>query len=146
MKGLYKTYMRIPKKQCLAQNTKGLPLSKRFTKEQINEAVENAHGLTAAICALLDCTTKQWSHWIARHPDTRELCDKCRDLMVDEAEEVMQKALHSPDEKLRIQAAEFILKRLGAKRGWSDQPLIQQVIQVSEQEKIVQQIFGISEN
>lgn len=34
------------------------PLSKRYTKEQIEDVIVRAHGLTSSICAALDCTTQ----------------------------------------------------------------------------------------
>ena len=34
------------------------PLSKRYTKEQIEDVIVRAHGLTSSICTALDCTTQ----------------------------------------------------------------------------------------
>lgn len=138
-----------PKKGSLmvqnCQNLKNAPhLSKRYTKAQIVDVVERANGLTASICAALDCTAQQFYVWLRSHPDVKQLQQECRQGLIDKAEQVLFDNLESNDESTRQRAAEFVLNRLGQQRGWSTSPVLVSVNNDPEKQTTsIQAIFGI---
>ena len=77
----------------------------------------------------------------------RELQEKSRQSMVDMAEKKLMECLNSDDDGVAQRAAEFILRRMGAKRGWGDSPVVKQCITTDETDGKTQimQIFGMSE-
>ena len=62
------------------------PIAKRFTSQQIAQAVLDANGITAGICRLLDATPVQWRAYIQKYPKMKELQEEARQQIVDKAE------------------------------------------------------------
>lgn len=59
-------------------SSKIAPIAKRFTSQQIAQAVLDANGITAGICRLLDSTPVQWRAYIQKFPKVKELQDEAR--------------------------------------------------------------------
>lgn len=53
-------------------------LGTRYKKQQIADVIERAHGMTASICAALDCTHQQYYVYVRKHPELKELQEQCR--------------------------------------------------------------------
>lgn len=54
---LPKSYTRMATKSSPNNSKLNAPVGKRFSKNQVSETISKCHGLTASICAALDCTT-----------------------------------------------------------------------------------------
>lgn len=94
------------------------PLAKRYTKAQIADVIQQARGLTHVICAALDCTAQQLYAYLRRHEDLKAAQEEARQGIIDAAEKTVFENLNDPDAQIRERAAEFVLSRLGQKRGW----------------------------
>ena len=99
-------------------------LCARYKKSQIQEVSEKAHGMTSTICHALDCTHQQFYVYLRKHPDLKKLQEDCRQDIIDKAEAVIMDNLESDSEMTRQKAAEFVLSRLGASKGWGPNPTI----------------------
>ena len=58
--------------------------------------------------------------WLDTHPWAKEDMVKAREGIVNLAEDVIIKALQSPDEKIRLEAAKTTLRQLGRNYGWGE--------------------------
>lgn len=122
------------------------PLAVRYTDQQVIDAVYKCKGLTAAVCAALDCTYQQFYSYMKTREDIQKAMKDSREQIVAEAERVMVDLLHSPAPNIQLDAAKFILKHQGRNVGWGDSPVIQQNITIADQKAQILQIFGIDEH
>lgn len=119
-------------------------LSKRYTKSEIILAIGKCHGVYKDICTTLDCSHSQLTNYLNIHSELRPLLQDAREEIIDEAEKVMLEKLHSENDKVSIKAAEFILKSLGKKRGYTDQPQVEVNVKSDGEAQIqIQQLFGL---
>lgn len=93
-------------------------LAKRYSKAEILETIQESRGLTHVICAALDCTAQQLYAYLRRHEDLKAAQEEARQGIIDAAEKTVFENLNDPDAQIRERAAEFVLSRLGQKRGW----------------------------
>ena len=122
------------------------PLSKRYTKEQIEDVIVRAHGLTSSICTALDCTTQQFYVYLRNKPEMKQLQEDCRMDFINEAERVVMENLHDPDPSIRQQAAQYVLNRLGRTKGWGEDRLFGITVNAEDMNRQVTAIFGIQNN
>ena len=126
----------------MTNKAKNPPLSKRFTKSHIIMVIGQCYGVYTDICKALDCTAAQLTHYINMHSEIKKVIQDARDGIVDEAESVLLEKLHSKNEVISQRCAEFILKNLGKKRGYGEQPSTQ-INVISDKEVEIKNIFGI---
>ena len=125
-------------------NDKKEKLSKRYKKDDIILAIGQCRGVYKDICATLDCTRGELQHYINIHSEIKPLLQDAREDIVDEAEKVLYEKLHSDNEQVAQRAAEFILKSLGKKRGYADQPQVEVNVKSDGDAEIqIQQLFGL---
>lgn len=113
----------------------------KATKEQIEEAIYKHSGLTYDICVELACTPKQLFMKIDKY-GLREEMYNARKHLVAKAESTLAELLASSNEKLKAEAAKFVLERLGRDEGWGAGPQVAQQINIST-DKDIREIFGI---
>lgn len=124
-------------------------LAKRYTDEQMVEAIYDCCGIKTQMCFKLDCTQNQLDKWFETHAQFKEHLVKAREKIVNLAEEVILQSLRSPDEKIRLEAAKTTLRQLGRNYGWCEvgQPALQLSVQEPKDGKDktveVRAIFGL---
>ena len=119
-------------------------LSKRYKKDEIVLAIGQCRGVYKDICATLDCTRGELQHYINIHSEIKPLLQDAREDIIDEAEKVLLEKLHSDNDQVAQRAAEFILKSLGKKRGYADQPQVEVNVKNEGETQIqIQQLFGL---
>ena len=117
-------------------------LSKRYKKDEIVLAIGQCRGVYKDICATLDCTRGELQHYINIHSEIKPLLQDAREDIIDEAEKVLLEKLHSDNDQVAQRAAEFILKSLGKKRGYADQPQVEVNVKNEGETQIqIQQLF-----
>ena len=119
-------------------------LEKRYTKEEVEQIIEENYGILTIICALLDCTPKQFYKAIDKWNLREELKD-AKNNLVGVAEKAILDFLRSENENIKLKSAEITLKSLG-KDTWSQTPQVQitQNLVSDEEKKIeIKNIFGI---
>ena len=119
-------------------------LEKRYTKEEVERIIEENYGILTIMCAILDCTPRQFYNAI----DKWGLRDHLRDAknnLVSVTEKAILDCLRSENENIKLKSAEITLKSLG-KDTWSQTPQVQitQNVVSDEEKKIeIKNIFGI---
>lgn len=117
-------------------------LEKRYTKEQIEDKIWQNYGIITVLCAVLDCTPKQFYNAVDKF-ELREYLKQAKLQLVGLAEVALIDCLHSQNEQIRLRAAETTLKSLG-KEEWSQTPQVQIQQQiVSDKDLEIKNIFGI---
>ena len=117
-------------------------LSKRYKKDEIVLAIGQCRGVLKDICSTLDCTRGELQHYINIHSEIKPLLQDAREDIIDEAEKVLLEKLHSDNDQVAQRAAEFILKSLGKKRGYADQPQVEVNVKNEGETQIqIQQLF-----
>lgn len=98
---------------------------KKFTPEQVVEALKQSHGLKSIACELLACNFDTLQRYIAESEEAREVVDHWRKRRVDKAEYKLDEAI----ERGESWAITLILKghKDGRRRGYGDNPVIQNV-------------------
>lgn len=120
------------------------PLLQRFTKEQIEEAIEKSFGITTAICQQLDCTYAQL--WRALHKlGLESKLQEAKKQIVALAESNLVGFLGSTDDRCRMEATKFVLSRLGRNDGYGDQPMIAVEVNTDEKRAQIRALFGIKD-
>lgn len=124
--------------------TKKLPsLVSRVTKKQLEEEIWRQHGLATGVCNFFDCSYSQYKFAIEKFK-LQDVVNKARASLADLAEKAIFNVLSTTnDDKLRLDAAKFVLKTLGKERGWGEGP--QTAVQINAENVDLKQIFGIQE-
>ena len=118
------------------------PLSKRYTKEQVREAVYACDGCVTLLCNVLDCTAQQFWAACERWKLGADV-NKAKAQYADKAEAALVGLLGSDNEKIRLDAAKFVLK---AKAGWTEVAAAQQLqVEQKDGRLTIRQIFGMPE-
>lgn len=121
-------------------------LEKRYTNEEIEQTILKMHGVVTYICSALDCTYRQFEEYLGRNIEMKDVLNKAKESLIDYAEHTLIDCLNSDDEKIKLNAAEFVLKGPGKKRGWSQNEIsLLQSAELDEEGKIkkIKTIFGM---
>ena len=119
-------------------------LEKRYTKQEVEQIIEENYGILTIICAILDCTPKQFYKAIDKW-GLRNYLTYAKNNLVGVAEKAILDCLRSENENIKLKSAEITLKSLG-KDTWSQSPQVQitQNVVSDEEKKIeIKNIFGI---
>ena len=116
---------------------------KRFSKEQLQQIIEENYGITTVICGLIDCTYAQLYRAID-HYNLRDCLTSAKKHLVGIAESAILDCLQSENEQIKLRAAELTLKSLGKNDGWGTEgTTINQQINISDKTSEIKNIFGI---
>ena len=120
------------------------PLQQRFTKEELQNIIEENYGVVTVLCNILDCTYAQFYKAIT-HYNLRDCLANAKKNLVGLAESAILDCLKSQNENIKLKASEITLKSLGKTEGWSfDTTQINQQINISDKDTSIKNIFGIS--
>ena len=116
---------------------------KRFSKEELQQIIEDNYGIVTICCAQIDCTYAQFYKAIT-HYNLRECLANAKKNLVSLAEKAVLECLKSQNENIKLKASEITLKSLGRGEGWSfDTTQINQQINISDKNADIKNIFGI---
>ena len=119
-------------------------IAQRYTPEEVASAVEQAHGITWRIMQILDCTFMQWAVYTSEHREAAELAKQARGELVAEAEKTLDYCLKNGSEKTKMEAAKYILSKLGRDEGWGDdQPCIAVDVSDADKQTRIRAVFGL---
>ena len=120
------------------------PVFKRYSKNQLQDIIENNYGVVTLCCAKLDCTFSQFYKAIDYY-GLREFLGESKKRLVGIAENAILECLSSQNEQIKLRAAELTLKSLGKNDGWGTEgTTINQQINISDKDTDIKTIFGIS--
>ena len=117
---------------------------KRFSKEQLQQIIEQNYGIVTICCAQIDCTYNQFYRAID-YFKLRDFLAESKSRLVSLAEKAVLECLTSQNEQIKLKAAETTLKSLGKNDGWGvEGTTINQQINVVDKTAEIKNIFGIS--
>lgn len=119
-------------------------LWKRCTKEELMQLIDEKFGVITSLCNELDCTYTQF-YSAVKHWGLQEHLTKAKDNLVALAEHSLVQCLKSEDEKVRLQAAQTVLRMRGSRQGWSSAPqvAVQTQVNIADKETKIKEIFNI---
>ena len=116
---------------------------KRFSKDELQQIIEQNYGIVTICCAQIDCTFAQFYKAIT-HYNLRDCLANAKKNLVSLAEKAVLDCLSSENENIKLKAAETTLKSLGKTAGWNfDTTQINQQINVVDKDTNIKTIFGI---
>ena len=116
---------------------------KRFSKEQLQQIIEQSYGIVTICCAQIDCTYAQF-YKALDHYNIRDCLANAKKNLVGLAEKAILDCLKSENENIKLKASEITLKSLGKTAGWNfDNTQINQQINISDKATDIKNIFGI---
>ena len=92
------------------------PVYKRYSKEELQQIIEQNYGIVTICCGILDCTYSQLYRAIDHYKLSDFLADSKKRL-VSLAEKAVLECLTSQNETIKLKAAETTLKSLGKNDG-----------------------------
>jgi hypothetical protein len=121
--------VRVKKRSCTsrakAENptlppaTAGAP-ERVYSDAEIDAALTKSHGILAVAARALGCARKAIQERIDGAPDYwKPRLAAYRETMVDKGENVILEAMDSEDEKVKLDAAKYLLTCLGKARGYT---------------------------
>ena len=93
---------------------------KRFTPQQVAEALHASYGNVLMAAQSLGIARNNLYPYLAEYPECQQACDEGREARLDGAEHLLTEASHGRTDPTRSQltAAIFTLKTIGKKRGY----------------------------
>lgn len=120
------------------------PVYKRYSKEELQQIIEQNYGIVTILCGVLDCTYSQFYKAID-YFKLRDCLAESKSRLVSLAEKAVLECLTSQNEQIKLKAAETTLKSLGKNDGWGvEGTTINQQINVVDKTAEIKNIFGIS--
>lgn len=127
----------------------------KITKKLFKLALEGSIGTQRDMSRRLNVTDGAVFRYLERHPDMKELLEKRRMDNVDKAEHEIFEELEFNDyakepaaaARIRQNASQFILSRLGKKRGWVEKQEVElsgniQTLTKEERESEIKRFLG----
>lgn len=116
---------------------------KRFSKEQLQQIIEENYGVVTILCNVLDCNFSQFYKAVDKY-NLRDCLTSAKKNLVGIAESAILDCLKSQNEQIKLRAAELTLKSLGKSDGWGTEgTTINQQINISDKATEIKNIFGI---
>lgn len=101
------------------------PVEKRYSEDDVRDAIHKNFGIFTAVCNDLDCTFLQLRRYLVEHPTLSADMAEARNTIIDVAQTSLVECLNSKSDSIKLAAAQFTLKTLGRNLGYSDTPSVQ---------------------
>lgn len=90
----------------------------KHSREAVQAAIEQSHGVKAAVAAALTCDRRTVDNYLERWPDLAELFEAQRHKLVGSASSALVKDIADPTSKGHQPAYFFVLKTMGKDEGF----------------------------
>ena len=91
-------------------------MAKKYTKDEVLEAIEGSAGILLTVSKRLQCTWDTAERWVNKWEETKTALKNENEKVLDMAEGQVLKAVQSGD----LQTAKWVLARKGKERGWGE--------------------------
>lgn len=91
-----------------------------LTYKKIQTALEQEGGLVSRAADSLGVTRRALYHWFDKKPELKEYVEQQRELLKDNCVQAITEILADKKHPKRLDAAKFVLSRLGKEDGWSE--------------------------
>lgn len=119
-------------------------LKNRYSPEQFEKAIRMSCGSVKAVCLLLKCNQNEFFVFLNSNMEMRTIWDEVRQTQLDRAEEVVDSLLDSKNEKIRLDAAKYILSNRHL--DYKQKQNVQEVNVGKDGSVSIRSVFGLSED
>ena len=91
-------------------------MAKKYTKDEVLDAIEGSAGILLTISKRLQCTWDTAQRWVNKWEETKVALKNEGEKVLDMAEGQVLKAVQGGD----LQTAKWVLARKGKERGWGE--------------------------
>ena len=107
----------------------------RVPEATVVKAIAKSRGIMSVVARALNCDWHTAKKLVDAYPAARQAFENERETLVDTAESGLVTLLGDTDSKVRLNACQFVLERIGKKRGYSQR---QEIDHTTLGEKITQ--------
>ena len=94
-------------------------MSKNYTEKDMVNAATGSRGIVSVVARKLGCNWLTARRYLDKYPAAVEIEHAERDVLCDQAESVVVGLMKDEDSKIKLNAATYILDRLGKHRGFT---------------------------
>lgn len=129
------------------QITNVIQLKQKYQKRDLKNIFLSCFGNKQSICKKLNCTLRVLTKYLYKNDFAKEWLEQGREQIIELSEKVIVDALQHEDLNVRMDAAKYVLQRLGKNKGWgtTDINLTKVEINNYDKEKQIKAIFNIQE-
>lgn len=129
------------------QITNVIQLKQKYQKRDLKNIFLSCFGNKQSICKKLNCSLRVLSKYLYKNDFAKEWLEQGREQIIELSEKVIVDALQHEDLNVRMDAAKYVLQRLGKNKGWgtTDINLTKVEINNYDKEKQIKAIFNIQE-
>ena len=129
------------------QITNIIQLKQKYQKRDLKNIFLSCFGNKQSICKKLNCTLRVLSKYLYKNDFAKEWLEQGREQIIELSEKVIVDALQHEDLNVRMDAAKYVLQRLGKNKGWgtTDINLTKVEINNYDKEKQIKAIFNIQD-
>lgn len=129
------------------QITNLIQLKQKYQKRDLKNIFLSCFGNKQSICKKLNCTLRVLTKYLYKNDFAKEWLEQGREQIIELSEKVIVDALQHEDLNVRMDAAKYVLQRLGKNKGWgtTDINLTKVEINNYDKEKQIKAIFNIQE-
>ena len=129
------------------QITNVIQLKQKYQKRDLKNIFLSCFGNKQSICKKLNCSLRVLSKYLYKNDFAKEWLEQGREQIIELSEKVIVDALQHEDLNVRMDAAKYVLQRLGKNKGWgtTDINLTKVEINNYDKEKQIKAIFNIQD-
>lgn len=129
------------------QITNIIQLKQKYQKRDLKNIFLSCFGNKQSICKKLNCSLRVLTKYLYKNDFAKEWLEQGREQIIELSEKVIVDALQHEDLNVRMDAAKYVLQRLGKNKGWgtTDINLTKVEINNYDKEKQIKAIFNIQE-
>lgn len=119
---VYSYLRKYPELKAVFEAHKGAPVAEagKFTKEQVEQALKESHGVKAAAAANLGCSRQTVDNYLAKWPELNETLDAARSGLIGKAVSALYTDIENAQNDGHQRAYMFVLRTLGRDEGFSE--------------------------
>ena len=129
------------------QITNIIQLKQKYQKSDLKNIFLSCFGNKQSICKKLNCTLRVLTKYIYKNDFAKEWLEQGREQIIELSEKVIVDALQHEDLNVRMDAAKYVLQRLGKNKGWGTNDINLTKVEINnyDKEKQIKAIFNIQD-
>lgn len=129
------------------QITNVIQLKEKYQKKDLKNIFLSCFGNKQSICKKLNCSLRVLTKYLYKNDFAKEWLEQGREQIIELSEKVIVDALQHEDLNVRMDAAKYVLQRLGKGKGWGSTDINLTKVEINnyDKEKQIKAIFNIQE-
>ena len=129
------------------QITNIIQLKQKYQKRDLKNIFLSCFGNKQSICKKLNCTLRVLTKYLYKNDFAKEWLEQGREQIIELSEKVIVDALQHEDLNVRMDAAKYVLQRLGKNKGWGTNDINLTKVEINnyDKEKQIKAIFNIQD-